>query len=144
MNNHLLSIFLAFGSGLFGAVQGTINSQIGKNTSQFAMIIGVSLAQAFFASIFLFRGGPKAFTMISSPWMVVAGILGVVIMFGVSVSIQSIGTLSVFLLVLLGQIIASTLIDHFSLFGSLQIPITPQKIGSILVILLGVLGLLKS
>jgi transporter family-2 protein len=51
--------------------------------------------------------------------MVLAGILGVVIMFGVSSSIGSIGTISVFLLVMLGQVIASTVIDHFG-FGTMS------------------------
>jgi transporter family-2 protein len=139
-----MSVILAMLAGIFGAIQGAINSHLGKTAGQYAMIIGVSLAQAIVASIILLRGGWGAFTAISSPWMIVAGILGVVIMFGVSYSIGSIGTLSVFILVMLGQVIASTLIDHFGLFGTPRLPVTPQKIGSILVIMLGVYWLLKS
>jgi transporter family-2 protein len=75
--------------------------------------------------------------------MIVAGVLGVVMMFSVSYSISSIGTLSVYVLVISGQIIASALIDHYGLFGTTR-HITPQKIGSIFVIIMGVFWLVKS
>lgn len=143
MNGNVISIVLAVSSGFLGAFQGSINAQIGKAAGQNAMIIGVSLVQAIVASIILIRGGWKAFSTISSPWMIVAGLLGVIMMFSVSSAISSIGTLSVFVLVLTGQIIASALIDHFGIFGVAR-PVTLQKVGSILVILTGVLWLVKS
>jgi len=108
------------------------------------MIIGVSLAQALVGILLLLRNGWGAFAAISSPWMLLAGTLGVIIMFSVSVSIGSLGTLSVFILVMLGQMITSSVIDHFGLFGLARIPMTPQKLGSILVIVLGIWGLMRS
>jgi bacterial/archaeal transporter family-2 protein len=143
MNGHLISILLAFSSGLLGAFQGSINAQIGKAAGQYAMIIGVSLIQAIVASVILVKRGWNAFAFDSFPWMIVAGILGVVMMFSVSYSISSIGTLSVYVLVISGQIIASALIDHYGFFGTTR-PITPQKIGSIFVIIMGVFWLVKS
>jgi transporter family-2 protein len=143
MNGNLISVILAFSAGMLGALQGAINAQIGKASGQYAMIIGVSLIQAFIASMILMRGGWSAFASVSSPWMIVAGALGVIMMFSVSSSISSIGTLSVFVLVILGQIISSALIDHFGLFGTTR-PLSLQKIGSIFVIMLGVFWLIKS
>ncbi|MDR3539470.1 MAG: DMT family transporter [Desulfosporosinus sp.] len=144
MNNSIKALLLALSAGLLGVIQGAINSKLGKTAGQYEMIIGVSLAQAIVASIILLRNGWGVFAAISSPWMILAGILGVGIMYGISSSIGSIGTLSVFLLMLLGQVIAASLIDHFGIFGSPQIPITPQKIGCILVIMLGIYGVIRS
>lgn len=143
MNGYLTSILFAFSAGMLGALQGSINAQIGKTSGQYSMIIGVSLVQVIVASIILLRGGLSTLASISSPWMILAGALGVIMMFSVSSSVSSIGTLSVFVLVILGQIISSTLIDHFGLFGVAR-PLTLHKIISIIVIMLGVFSLVKA
>jgi bacterial/archaeal transporter family-2 protein len=143
MNGYVTSILLAFSAGILGAFQGTINSQIGKVSGQYGMIIGVSLVQAIVAGIILMKGGWHIASSLPSPWIIVAGGLGVIMMFSVSSSISSIGTLSVFILVISGQIISSSLIDHFGVFGPAR-PLTLQKIGSIVVIMIGVISLVKA
>ena len=143
MKGYVTSILLAFSAGMLGALQGTINAQIGKVAGQYGMIISVSLVQAIVAGVILLRGGWHIASSFSSPWMIVAGGLGVIMMFSVSSSINSIGTLSVFILVISGQIISSAIIDHFGLFGPAH-PISLQKIGSIFVIMIGVIFLVKA
>lgn len=143
MNGYINGILLAFLAGMFGALQGTINAHIGKSSGQYAMIIGVSLIQVLVASIILLRGGWGALASVSSPWMIVAGALGVVMMYCISTSIGSIGTLSVFVLVISGQIISSALINHFGILGIAQ-PLTLRKIISIGIIMIGVFSLIKS
>lgn len=144
MANNLFSFFMALSAGLLGACQGSINAHIGKVSGQYAMIIGVSLIQAIVAGLILLRHGYHSIAFGFSPWMFAAGVLGVTMMFGVSSSISSIGASTVFVLVILGQILSSALIDHFGLFGAARMPLTPQKIGSILVIMSGVLWLIKA
>lgn len=143
MSGNLTSILLAFSAGILGAFQASINAQIGKVSGQYGMIIGVSLVQVIVAAVILLRGGFSTIASISSPWMIVAGALGVIMMFSVSSSIRSIGTLSVFVLVISGQIISSSLIDHFGLFGAAR-PLGLQKIISIVVIMIGVFSLVKA
>jgi transporter family-2 protein len=143
MNGYLTSIVLAFSAGMLGALQGSINAQVGKAAGQYGMIIGVSLVQVIVASVILIAGGRNLVSSFSSPWMIVAGTLGVIMMFSVSSSISSIGTLTVFVLVISGQIISSTLIDHFGVFGPAK-PLSLQKIGSIVVIMIGVISLVKA
>jgi bacterial/archaeal transporter family-2 protein len=143
MNGYLASILLAFFAGLLGALQGSINAQIGKISGPYSMIIGVSLVQVFVAAGILLRGGLTTLTSIASPWMIIPGVLGVVMMFSVSTSISSVGTLTVFVLVIAGQILSSALIDHFGLFGTTR-PLTVQKVCSILIIMAGVLSLVKA
>ncbi len=144
MNGYVVSLVLAFAAGIFISSQSAINAQVGKSAGQYAMIVGVSLAQALVGGMILLRGGWGAFSSLTSPWMLAAGILGVFIMFSISTSIGAIGTLPVFVLVVLGQVIGSALIDHFGMLGADRYPITPQKIGSLLVIMAGVYFLIKS
>lgn len=143
MNGYLSGISFAFLAGMLGALQGTINAHVGKSSGQYAMIIGVSLIQVLVASFILLRGGWGAFASVSSPWMIVAGALGVIMMYCVSTSISSIGTLSVFVLVISGQIISSAIINHFGILGMAQ-PLTLRKIISIGIILIGVISLIKA
>ncbi|MGK3945706.1 DMT family transporter, partial [Streptomyces caeruleatus] len=62
---------------------------------------------------------------------------------GITVSISKIGALVTFVLVVLGQIITSAIIDHFGLLGMEINPINLLKITSILIILVGVFLLIK-
>lgn len=138
------SIIAAFAAGVCGATQGAVNAMLGKNTGQYAMVVGISLAQAAMAALLMLRGGGGSFAGLLSPWLILAGALGVGIILGLSVSISSLGAVSVFVLVFAGQLVASTVIDYFGLFGVPRITVNPYKIVSILVILFGVYMLLKS
>lgn len=138
------NIVLAFSAGLLLVIQGVMNAYIGKTQDQFAMIIGVSAAQIAAASFLMWRLKPVPLQFSYVPWMLMAGILGVGIMFCVSYATGSIGALPVFVTVIAGQIVASAVMDHFGFMGLPRAPFTLQKSGSILVILLGVLWLIKS
>ncbi|NHW36121.1 DMT family transporter [Paenibacillus aceris] len=113
-----VSFILAFLAGLLGVIQGMMNAHIGKVQGQYGMIIGVSTAQIAVASFLLWRmksASPLQLQVV--PWMVVAGVLGVGIMFGTSYATGKIGTLPVFVLIIAGQMIASSVIDHFGIMG---------------------------
>lgn len=140
---NVFSICLAVIAGAFLALQGSVNSWLGKTAGQFAMIIGVSAVQILLAlGIMIFKKMP--FNGILNPWVLFSGALGVIIMYGISYTVSSIGALQVFVLALLGQIIASTVIDHFGLFGLAQHPVNLLRIASSLVVLAGVVGVIKS
>ncbi len=140
-----ISLLLALGTGLIIAAQGVINSSIGKAQGQMVMVIGVSLIQMLLALILLRVSGPlPSFTGLLNPWILISGVLGVGIMYGVSMSVGSLGAVTGVVLVMTGQIVGSALLDHFGLLGLPKSPITWQKLGSILVIAAGIYMLLKS
>ncbi|NQX70245.1 DMT family transporter [Paenibacillus alba] len=145
MLGNKFSLLLAFSAGLLGVTQGMINAYIGKIQGQYGMIIGVSAAQIALATFLLWRvkSAPPLQQQVI-PWMGIAGIMGVCIMFGVSYAAGKIGTLPVFVLIMAGQLIASTVIDHFGLMGVPQSPVNFAKLSSILLIMTGVLCLIKS
>ncbi|QJD86412.1 DMT family transporter [Cohnella herbarum] len=139
-----LSLLLALSAGMLGVVQGIINAYIGKFLGQYGMIIGVSAVQILVASLVVWRvkSAPLELSMI--PWIIVAGMLGVGIMFGVSYATGAVGALPVFVLIIAGQIIASAIIDHFGFMGLPRNSFNLSKLGSILIIAAGVWCLMKS
>lgn len=143
MKIKILSISLAFCAGLVLTVQNTINSQIGKSSSQFIMIVGISLTQALIGMLILLIGKQPISSMFS-PWIVLSGIMGIAVLYGFSFSISSIGTLKVFALVLFGQVLASLVIDNFGYFGVNQTPVSVQRVLFSLVIISGVIGLVRT
>nr|WP_275901714.1 DMT family transporter [Paenibacillus sp. SYP-B3998] len=138
-------MFLALMAGSLGSIQGAINSYVGKSSGQYVMIVGVSLVQVIISLIIVVsRGEAKMVSTGPALWMLVSGLLGVFLMFAVSFSIGSLGTLPVYVLLILGQVLFSACMNHFGWFGTPQSPITLQKLGSILIILFGVFCLVKS
>ncbi|OCT12843.1 hypothetical protein A8709_21155 [Paenibacillus pectinilyticus] len=140
-----ISFILAFSAGVLGVMQGMINAHIGKDQGQLGMIIGVSAVQITVALLLLWRvrsAAPLDLQVI--PWMVIAGAMGVAIMFGTSYATGKVGTLSVFVLIIVGQMLASSIIDHFGVLGLPKNPVTLPKICSMLLILIGVWCLIKS
>ncbi|MDF2925290.1 MAG: Integral rane protein [Paenibacillaceae bacterium] len=142
---NIFSIFLAFLAGALGSTQAGINSMLGKSAGQFAMVAFVSLIQVVISLAFMvFRHEFKPLSGATWGWIGASALLGVIIMISVSHSISSIGSLPVFVLLVLGQVILSAVINHFGWFGSPRSPITLQKAGSISLILIGVLLLARS
>ncbi|RKP49980.1 DMT family transporter [Cohnella endophytica] len=144
MKSYGFNLLLALSAGMLGVIQGMINAHVGKGLGQYGMIIGVSAVQVIVASLAVWRFKSVIFQPGLWPWIIVAGILGVAIMFGVSYATGSVGALSVFILMIAGQIIASAVIDHFGLMGLPRNPFTLSKLGSILIIMTGVWCLMKS
>ncbi|MCD9025083.1 DMT family transporter [Cohnella silvisoli] len=138
---HLL---LALAAGMLGVVQGMINAHIGKALGQYGMIVGVSAVQIFIASLVVWRFKSVPLQPSILLWIVIAGILGVGIMFGVSYATGTVGALPVFIFMIAGQIIASAIIDHFGLMGLPRNSFNLSKLGSILIIMTGVWCLMKS
>ncbi|MBB6671950.1 DMT family transporter [Cohnella nanjingensis] len=145
MNGYGFSLLIAFLTGLLSVAQGAINASIGRGQGQYVMIIGVSLIQILAASLLLrISGSPQQLTAWFHPGMIVSGLLGVGIMFGVSKATGTAGALPVFVTAVAGQIAASAAMDHWGLMGLPRSPFTLQKLGSVLVIAAGIYWLLKS
>lgn len=139
----MVSIVASVLTGIILTIQGAMNANIGKLSGQFAMIVGVSFVQIVFGLILLFYTQQKMEGIVS-PWILISGILGIFAMYGFAFSIGNIGTLKVFALVLVGQVITSSIVDHFGLLGIEAIPFTLQRFASCLLIIAGVYLLTKS
>lgn len=142
---NLISILLALVAGSLGSVQGTINSAVSKVDGQYMMIAGVSLLQFVISvGVVFFRGEFGLVSMASLTWMSLSAFMGVFMMFAVSYTVGGIGTMLAFVLVIAGQIITSAVVSHFGWLGTPQSPISLAKIGSLLLVVIGVVCLVKS
>lgn len=145
---NIISIIAALISGIAISVQGVSNSVGSKLIGMPAMIVWLSIVQAIPPLILLFWHKPVmgigASIFQGFKWYTISGVIGMIVITALSFAIPNLGALSVFVIVILGQIIGAAVADQIGLFGNPVIPITPLRIVSIFIIALGVALLLKS
>jgi transporter family-2 protein len=143
-----LSIILAFIVGYFISVQGVFNSIGSKLIGGPALVAWLSLVQLIPPLVYILIKSPAVgltqSLSIGFKWYFVSGILGIIIVSSLSWSIGNVGALTVFVLVVLGQIIGSALADQFGMFGSPIKPLNTLRLVSIGIIVAGVLLLVRS
>ncbi|NMA69330.1 MAG: DMT family transporter [Desulfitobacterium sp.] len=112
-------------SGITMAIQGTLNSQLYQKTSILAAtfvvhVIGVILA---FITVLVTRTPLTEYSWFSIPWyLYLGGVLSVIIIGLVAFSIPKIGVANATTAIIIGQVGAALIIDHFGLFGTERIP----------------------
>lgn len=72
-------------------------------------------------------------------WVWLSGIFGVICVAGSIVSMPHIGSVQTVIMTVLGMLVTGLIIDHFSLFYSLQNPLTASRVIGALIVLVGVL-----
>lgn len=145
---YIAALIAALFSGLVIAVQGVSNSIGSKLIGMPAMIVWLSIIQMIPPLILLFWQRPSmgigASVVQGFKWYTISGVIGIVVITALSFAIPHIGTLSVFVIVVLGQIIGAAIIDQIGLFGSPVVPMNRLRIISICIIAIGVALLFKS
>ncbi len=113
--------------GIQVPIAGAMSERIGGTASSF--IVHLSGAVLSGALLFL-RGGEKIREWQSLPWyMLIAGLWGLVLYLTISVTLPRLGGATVIMLVIVGQLIAGAIIDHF---GWLSVPVHPISVTRIL------------
>jgi bacterial/archaeal transporter family-2 protein len=144
----LLPFLLAFFGGLMISLQGLLNSVGSKIIGIPALIAWMSIIQAIPPIIYILVRQPSngiGQSLIQGfKWYAVSGVLGIILVASISFSISKAGALSIFVVLVLGQIIGSAFIDQIGLFGTPVKPLNIMRVLSILLILSGVWLLLKS
>lgn len=133
----LLPLGIAALSGVAMAIQGSLNSALGKvvgllETTFIVHLTGVLLVAVL---LFVFRLGDGGLSMIpQAPWYTfLGGVLGVVITYCVVNAMPRIGVAPATTAIVLAQVLTACLVDHFGLFGLNKIPFSLYNlIGTIL------------
>lgn len=139
MFDYLLVILIGLIGGVAVGIQvpiaGAMSERIGGASSSFI----VHLSGAIFSGVLLFlRGGEKIREWQSLPWyMLIAGLWGLLLYLTISVTLPRLGGATVIMLVIVGQLIAGAVIDHF---GWLNVPVHPISITRILGIVILLAG----
>lgn len=131
MSKSLLALLVAAMAGAAMAVQGTLNSVLGKviGLLEATFVVHIVGTAVILGAILAVRRGFGDLTLVGeAPWYTyLGGALGVVIIISVAFSIPRTGVANATTAIIVGQVLAALLIDHFGLFGLKEIPFTWGK-----------------
>ncbi|HHW41784.1 MAG TPA: DMT family transporter [Syntrophomonadaceae bacterium] len=131
MHLALIPLLLALAAGITMALQGSLNTVLGKvvgllEATFFVHVIGTA---ALVALLWFGLGQGSLARYAQAPWYAyLGGILGVAIIYLVQASISKLGVAIATTAIVVGQVSTALLIDHFGLFGLREIPFTWWKL----------------
>lgn len=141
MNKFLaLPAVIAAISGITMAIQGTLNSELYQKTSILAATLTVHIIGTLLAliAVFVTRVPLTEYNWLSIPWyLYLGGVLSVVIVGLVALSIPKIGVCNATTAIIVGQVGAALIIDHFGLFGAERLPWSPWQLLGLLLFAVG-------
>lgn len=126
----LIVLIVAALSGVFMAIQGSLNTTLGKSIGLLAGTFMVHITGSIFALLLLVFGVEEGrWDMLGKvPWYAyLGGLIGVGIVYGVTVSISEVGVATATTAIIVGQVSMACVVDHFGLFGLKAIPFSLWK-----------------
>ncbi len=127
----ILFLIAAFLAGVAMAGQGSMNSAVSKviGLSESTFIVHLSATLVMFIILLLGLGNGNWANYTKVPWYYYAGgLIGVMITYGVVISIAKLGAAVATTSIIVGQVLAACLLDHFGLFGLEKVPMTWLKL----------------
>ncbi|MGD8603908.1 MAG: DMT family transporter [Anaerolineales bacterium] len=144
----LVGALVALATGLAIGVQSTITSRVGSligdvRTGLITNFLGGVLAGTVILFLIL-RNGPQSWKIsgVIVGATALSGLIGILIISGISFSLQRAGIAAGLATVIVGQLVLSMIIDTFGIGGVEAIPFSPQRLLGLLVMGLGVFLLL--
>ena len=140
METILLILLVGLAGGVAVGLQSPMASMITQRLGMFESVFIIHIGGAIFALIpLLFYGGGKLAQWRSVPWYVMgAGIFGLVVIGAISYMIPRVGVAAAVITVVAGQLLVSTILDHFGLLGAMSRPLDPTRAIGLAVVLFGV------
>jgi bacterial/archaeal transporter family-2 protein len=127
-------IMLAAGIGI--PVLAALNAQLGARIAapMAAGVVALSVALMVAAVACVATGQVRALAAIAAQpiWLLLAGMLMAFYLLSVTWIAPRFGVGNAVFCVLLGQMLAATVIDHFGLFGARLVPLSGQRLAGIL------------
>jgi bacterial/archaeal transporter family-2 protein len=135
---YLLPVFI----GVAMSVQSGINAQLrsGLNHSLLAAFLSFLGGFILLGVLLLVvrQPLPQAASFGDIKWYnYTGGLLGAFVVYAVIISVHRIGASNMFVLIVAGQLITAMIMDHFSISGLKENPVTTQKILGILLVIAG-------
>lgn len=130
----LLALVVALIAGVAMAVQGGMNSALGKIIGLLEATFVVHMVAAVISAVMVFAlnlGDGNLAKSTSAPWYLwLGGPIGILITYGVVASIPKVGAAVATTAIIIGQVTTAMLIDHYGVFGLERIPLAwPKFVG---------------
>ena len=140
MQTVLIIIFIGLLGGMAVGVQAPLSSMLTQRLGVMESVFIVHVGGAIASLIpLIYYGGGKLGSWRSVPWYALAaGGFGLVVIFSMSYMIPRIGVAAALIILLAGQLLIGTLLDHFGLLGASVRPLDTTRALGLSVVLLGV------
>lgn len=125
---------IVFAAGLAGAVQVAVMGELGERVgvvSALAFAVAVTMLGAFVVLAIAERSVSGLRAAFGEPvWLWIGGLMGLLIVFAITLAAPRIGTAATVGLVIAGNLVMAALIDRFGLFGQDEIALSwPRLLG---------------
>ncbi|NLY51311.1 MAG: DMT family transporter [Firmicutes bacterium] len=119
MTGRLAALLIAALAGALMALQGTLNSALGKLAGLWEATFLVQITGTLLvAGLLPLIGDGSLGKLLEAPWYTwLGGVLGVAIIYTVAASIPKVGAASATTAIITAQVLTACIIDHFGLFG---------------------------
>jgi bacterial/archaeal transporter family-2 protein len=140
MQSIVIIILIGLAGGIAVGVQAPLSSMINQRLGPLESIFMVHLGGTLASLIpLLIYGGGKLGNWRSVPWYALgAGTLGLVVIFSMNYMIPRVGVATALIILLSGQLLTGSVMDHFGLLGTVQRPIDFMRVIGLAVVFLGV------
>ena len=140
MESILLIILIGLIGGVAVGLQSPMASMISQRLGLFESVLIIHLGGAVVALIpLLMYGGGKLGQWRSLPWYtLVAGIFGLIVIGAISYMIPRVGVAAAITTIVAGQLLVSTVLDHFGLLGAMGRAMEPTRALGLAIVLVGV------
>lgn len=139
MDKIIIGVFYSLLAGMIIATQNVFSTRISEKIGMWETTAVVHLVGLVFALIMAYIFGKGSYGEIPQVDKVyfLAGILGVMIIFSVTMGVSSLGASFSISLIIIGQLLFSTVIDSLGLFGSDRMNLDYTKILGIIIMIMG-------
>ncbi|GIT92584.1 hypothetical protein JANAI62_31790 [Jannaschia pagri] len=128
----LIPVIVVFAVGVGFGIQAPLNAALGRaiggGVAAAAVSFGVGFAALLVLSLALGQGGALLAAPSQPLWMLAGGLLGAAVVWAMLWSVPSIGILTAFAALLLGQLSAALVLDALGAFNLPVHPITPTRL----------------
>src|SRR5512145_1328707 len=140
MESIIVIILIGLAGGVAVGIQAPLSSMISQRLGVLESAFIVHLGGAIVALIpLLIYGGGKLAHWRTVPWYALgAGAFGLVVIFSMSFMIPRIGVAPALIILLSGQLLVGSIMDHFGLLGAVQRPLELTRVIGLAVVFLGV------
>lgn len=126
-------LILVLIAGLATSIQASVNGMLGKKVGIIeAALVSFSVGTLFLFVIYLFTRKGNILQAFEVPkWQLTGGMLGACYIMIMVIAVPRIGLAAALTTLIVGQLISSTLIDHFGFLGVNSIPINFKRLCAI-------------
>ncbi|HRQ22801.1 MAG TPA: DMT family transporter [Anaerolineales bacterium] len=135
----LIIILIGITGGIAISIQSPLASMISQRLGVLESVFIVHLGGVIVALVPLLIFGSRLSQWRSLPWYTFgAGAFGLVVIFAMSYMIPRVGVSPALILLLAGQLLMGSIVDHFGWLGAVQRPIELTRVLGLSVVLAGV------